>query len=97
MWLNIGKVVIDSEVFELVFKVEIVKFDLIENDFKLLDNDKNGYIFIEEVDDDDIVNYFGYMDSNKDKCVSCNEFISYINKYGSEVVEDDVLEMFNKS
>ncbi|MCF2900258.1 EF-hand domain-containing protein [Pseudoalteromonas sp. OFAV1] len=97
MQLNTGKVATDSEVSESAFKAEIAKFDPIENDFKSLDNDKNGYISIEEADDDDIANHFGYMDSNKDKRVSRNEFISYINKYGSEVAEDDALEMLNKS
>jgi hypothetical protein len=37
------------------------------------------------------------MDSNKDKRVSRTEFISYISKYGSDVAEDDALEMVKKS
>jgi Ca2+-binding EF-hand superfamily protein len=97
MQLNTGKVATDSEVSESAFKAEIAKFDPIENDFKSLDNDKNGYVSIEEADDDDIANHFGYMDSNKDKRVSRTEFVNYISKYGSDVAEDDALEMVKNS
>ncbi|MEZ7278875.1 EF-hand domain-containing protein [Pseudoalteromonas sp. N1230-9] len=97
MQLNTGKVAEDSEVSESAFKAEIAKFDPIENDFKSLDNDKNGYISIEEADDDDIANHFGYMDSDKDKRVSRNEFINYITEHGSDVAEDDALDMVKKS
>jgi Ca2+-binding EF-hand superfamily protein len=97
MQLNTGKVAEDSEVSESAFKAEIAKFDPIENDFKSLDNDKNGYISIEEADDDDIANHFGYMDSDKDKRVSRNEFVNYITEHGSDVAEDDALDMVKKS
>ena len=97
MQLNTGKVAEDSEVSESAFKAEIAQFDPIENDFKSLDNDKNGYISVEEADDDDIANHFGYMDTNKDKRVSRNEFISYITEHGSDVAEDDALDMVKKS
>ena len=97
MQLNTGKVAEDSEVSESAFKAEIAQFDPIENDFKSLDNDKNGYISVEEADDDDIANHFGYMDTNKDKRVSRNEFISYITEHGSDGAEDDALDMVKKS
>ena len=97
MQLNTGKVAEDSEVSESAFKAEIAQFDPIENDFKSLDNDKNGYISVEEADDDDIANHFGYMDTNKDKRVSRNEFIRYITEHGSDVAEDDALDMVKKS
>lgn len=81
---------------ESAFKADIAKFDKIENDFKSLDNDSNGFISVSEADDDDISNHFGYMDSNKDKRVSKKEFNSYIQKHGDSVAEDDALEQFKK-
>ncbi len=97
MQLNAGKVATDSEVSESAFKADIAKFDKIENDFKSLDNDSNGFISVSEADDDDISNHFGYMDSNKDKRVSKKEFNSYIKKHGDSVAEDDALEQFKNS
>jgi len=97
MQLNTGKVAEDSEVSESAFKAEIAKFEPIENDFKSLDNDKNGYISVEEANDDDISKHFGYMDKNSDKRVSRNEFINYIQTHGSDVAEDDALEMIKHS
>ncbi len=97
MQLNAGKVATDSEVSESAFKADIAKFDKIENDFKSLDNDSNGFISVSEADDDDISNHFGYMDSNKDKRVSKKEFNSYIQKHGDSVAEDDALEQFKNS
>jgi len=97
MQLNAGKVATDSEVSESAFKADIAKFDKIENDFKSLDNDSNGFISVSEADDDDILNHFGYMDSNKDKRVSKKEFNSYIQKHGDSVAEDDALEQFKNS
>ncbi len=97
MQLNTGKVAEDSEVSESAFKAEIAKFDPIENDFKSLDNDKNGFISVEEANDDDLANHFGYMDENSDKRVSRNEFINYIQTHGSDVAEDDALEMIKHS
>jgi Ca2+-binding EF-hand superfamily protein len=97
MQLNAGKVATDSEVSKSAFKADIAKFDKIENDFKSLDNDSNGFISVSEADDDDISNHFGYMDSNKDKRVSKKEFNSYIKKHGDSVAEDDALEQFKNS
>ena len=97
MQLNAGKVATDSEVSESAFKADIAKFDKIENDFKSLDNDSNGFISVSEADDDDISNHFGYVDSNKDKRVSKKEFNSYIQKHGDSVAEDDALEQFKNS
>lgn len=97
MQLNAGKVATDSEVSESAFKADIAKFDKIENDFKSLDNDSNGFISVSEADDDDISNHFGYMDSNKDKRVSKKEFNSYIKKHGDSVAEDYALEQFKNS
>jgi len=95
--LNTGKVATDSEVTESAFKAEIAKFDPIESDFKSLDNDRNGYISVVEANDDDISNHFGYMDSNKDKRISKNEFVTYIKTHGSDVAEDEALEMVKNS
>ncbi|BDF94535.1 MULTISPECIES: EF-hand domain-containing protein [Pseudoalteromonas] len=97
MQLNTGKVASDSEVSDSAFKAEIAKFDPIENNFSSLDNDSNGYISVTEANDDDIANHFGYMDKNQDKRVSKQEFISYIQTYGSDVAEDEALEMIRKS
>ncbi len=97
MQLNAGKVATDSEVSESAFKADIAKFDKIENDFKSLDNDSNGFISVTEADDDDISNHFGYMDRNKDKQISKKEFNSYIQKHGDSVAEDDALEQFKNS
>lgn len=97
MQLNTGKVADDSDVSESAFKAEIAQFEPIENNFKSLDNDKNGYISIEEANDDDISKHFGYMDKDQDKRVSKNEFISYIQMHGKDVAEDEALEMIKKS
>ncbi|WP_199611001.1 EF-hand domain-containing protein [Flocculibacter collagenilyticus] len=91
MKLNTGRVAEDSEITESAFKAEIKKFDRIENSFAALDNDSSGYISIEEADDDDISNHFGYIDTNNDRRVSQYEFTSYINKYGKDVAEDEAL------
>jgi Ca2+-binding EF-hand superfamily protein len=91
MQLNTGKVATDSEVSESAFKANIAKFDKIESNFRSLDNDSNGYISVEEADDDDIANHFGYMDGNKDKRISKREFKRYIKQHGDAVAEDDVL------
>ena len=97
MQLNTGKVADDSEVSESAFKAEIAKFEPIENDFKSLDNDKNGYISVEEANDDDISKHFGYMDENSDKRVSRNEFVNYIQMHGKDVAQDEALEMIKQS
>lgn len=97
MQLNTGKVATDSKVSESAFKAKIAKFDKIENDFRSLDNDKNGYISVEEADDDDISNHFGYMDGNNDKRISKGEFKGYIKKYGKAVAEDDALKVLRHS
>ena len=95
--LNTGKVATDSEVSESAFKAEIAKFDPIDSNFSSLDTDSNGYISVVEANDDDIANHFGYIDANKDKRVSKNEFMSYIRAHGSEVAEDEALEMLKNS
>jgi len=92
MQLNTGKVATDSDVSESAFKAKIAKFDKIDSDFSSLDNDNNGFISVVEADDDNISNHFGYIDANKDKRISENEFVSYIKKYGRSVVESDTLE-----
>ncbi|MGO2180812.1 EF-hand domain-containing protein [uncultured Pseudoalteromonas sp.] len=97
MQLNTGKVATDSEVSESAFKANITKFDKIQSSFSSLDNDKSGYISVEEADDDDISNHFGYMDVNKDKRVSKREFVTYIKKYRNAVAEDDALKSANNS
>jgi Ca2+-binding EF-hand superfamily protein len=97
MQLNTGKVATDSDVSESAFKANIAKFDKIESSFASLDNDSNGYISVVEGNDDDISNHFGYMDKNKDKRISKNEFTGYIKKYGKAVAEDDALKVIKHS
>ncbi|WP_405632025.1 EF-hand domain-containing protein [Pseudoalteromonas sp. Ld20] len=97
MQLNTGKVASDTEVADSAFKADIAKFDPIENDFSSLDNDRNGFISISEANDDDIAKHFGYMDTNQDKRISQQEFIGYIQTYGSDVAEDEALEMIKNS
>jgi Ca2+-binding EF-hand superfamily protein len=97
MQLNTGKVATDSDVSESAFKADIAKFDKIESSFASLDNDSNGYISVVEGNDDDISNHFGYMDKNKDKRISKNEFTGYIKKYGKAVAEDDALKVIKHS
>ena len=97
MQLNTGKVATDSDVSESAFKADIAKFDKIESSFASLDNDSNGYISVVEGNDDDISNHFGYMDKNKDKRISKNEFTGYIKKYGKAVAEDDAFKVIKHS
>jgi len=97
MQLNTGKVATDSDVSESAFKANIAKFDKIESSFASLDNDSNGYISVVEGNDDDISSHFGYMDKNKDKRISKNEFTGYIKKYGKAVAEDDALKVIKHS
>ncbi|MBQ4832559.1 EF-hand domain-containing protein [Pseudoalteromonas sp. MMG010] len=90
-----GQVAEDSEVSESAFKAEITRFDKIESSFSSLDNDSDGYVSVEEADDDDIANHFGYMDKNQDKRISKKEFVRYIKKNGSAVAEDEALSSVN--
>ncbi|MGO2169065.1 EF-hand domain-containing protein [Pseudoalteromonas sp.] len=97
MQLNTGKVADGSDVTDSAFKAGIAKFEPIENSFKSLDNDNNGYISVKEANDDDISKHFGYIDSNKDKRISRDEFVNYIQTHGKDVAEDEALEMIKKS
>jgi len=94
--LHTGEVADNAEITDSAFESKIKKFDRIENSFASLDNDSNGYISVEEADDDEISKHFGYIDTNKDNVVSEKEFNYYINKYGKKVAEDDALEVMKK-
>jgi len=94
--LNTGKVADNAEITDSAFKSEIKKFDRIESSFASLDNDSNGYISVEEADDDDISKHFGYIDTNKDNVISQVEFNAYIKKHGKAVATDDALKVMKK-
>lgn len=55
--------------------------DKIDTTFADLDNDDNGYISREEVDDDEIIAHFSKIDANSDMQLSIEEFNAHVMKY----------------
>ncbi|GAB3017982.1 EF-hand domain-containing protein [Bowmanella dokdonensis] len=80
MQANAGLVAEDQDVVDSAKDAKVAKLDPIEHDFATLDEDENGYISLEEADDNQIEKHFGYVDSNRDSRVSRLEYQAYVRR-----------------
>lgn len=79
-----GEVATSTDVARSAVEAKVKDLDPIEHNFEELDQDGSGYISLQEAESHTVEKHFGYMDSNKDKKISMDEFGEYTARIKTE-------------